>query len=296
MPIRVLIIDDDHLVHTIVRQALEPNGFKVESADEGESGIKKALDIVPDIILLDVEMPGANGYQVCEELRGLPETEETPIVFLSGHGSLQQRMQGYEAGADDYLTKPFESQDLVARLRVLGSYHRDRHELRNQYRLAQATVHSALTGTSEIGVAMAYMEKTIGYTTVEDTIEGLLETADRLDLDIAVRVDTNTGHEGFASEGTISPLEQELLDMSNRERRFMDFGCRTLVHFSAITILIKNMPLDNMERYGRIKDLVPLLLSAANTRLSALTTRKALVDQSDDLKHAFNGIRKNLFK
>ncbi len=204
-------------------------------------------------------------------------------------------MQGYEVGADDYMTKPFEAEVLVARLRKLNEYRAERHELRDQYRLVQATAHTAITGSSELGVAMIYLEKSIGYTSVDDTMEGLLETTDRLNMDCAIRVETATGVQGYASEGTISPLEQELLDSTNRDQRFVDFGCRTLVHFSAITILIKNMPLEDMGRYGRIKDLIPLLLSAANTKLNALKTHHALIDQSDELKSAFTGIRKNLF-
>lgn len=291
----VLLIDDDRLVHKIVRRSIEPSGFVLSLASDGKEGFAKAIEIVPDVILLDVEMPGDNGYTVCSQLRDHPITEYIPIVFLSSHASINERLQGYEVGADDYLTKPFEAENLVARLKVLSKYRRDRLELQAQYRLAQNTAMIAMSGTSEFALAVQYMEKILTYQTVEEILNGLLEVIERLFLDAVILLkDNGTQERWFSTNGTISPLEKELVATAS-DKRFLDFGCRTLVRFDPLYMLVRNMPIEDMERYGRVKDLMPVLLSATETKLNSIQTQMSLMSQSSDLKQSFSFIRRNLF-
>jgi len=120
--IKILAIDDDKISQKFIGRALSDDCFEMNYGDAGAQGFDKAIELNPDIIILDVEMPGMNGYQVCEKLREHPVTKDTPVVFLSSHSTLRDRMQGYEVGADDFLVKPFESDDLVAKMRVLAKY------------------------------------------------------------------------------------------------------------------------------------------------------------------------------
>ncbi|MBL4680450.1 MAG: response regulator [Pseudomonadales bacterium] len=297
MSTNILLIDDDSFLHKMVRRALEPHGFVLRTALDGELGIKAALEEIPDIILLDVEMPGLNGYEVCEKLRNTEQISEIPIVFLSGRSDMRERLLGYEVGADDYMTKPFEADHLVARLRVLSRYSRDRLELRAQYLLAKSTAMTAMSGTSEIAIAMQFMEHSISYTNIEETIEGLLETTDQFSIECCICVFCEDGEIlWFSSEGTISPIEKELISEGKRDSRFVDFGSKTVVNYPDISMLVKNMPLEDMERYGRLKDLLPVLISTVNTKLNAIKTHHALIGESDDLKSSFTEIRANLFK
>lgn len=296
MTTKILVIDDDKFMHKLIKRALEPFDFIVECAPDGQSGIAETLSYQPDIILLDVEMPGTNGYEVCEHLKNLDNVKDIAIVFLSSQSSLRERLQGYEVGGDDYLTKPFEKEHLVARLKVLGKYQKERKEMKEQYRLAQQTAITAMTGTSEISLALQFMERSISYTTIEETMQGLLETTDQFQMDCCVCIHNgNDNYDWFSSDGTISPLEKELVEMSDKSLRFLDFGCRTVAHYQPVSILVKNMPLDDMDRYGRLKDLLPVLLSIVNTKFNALKIYAALITQSKELKHSFIGIRKNLF-
>ncbi|NOR68631.1 MAG: response regulator, partial [Methylomarinum sp.] len=99
----------------------------------------------------------------------------------------------------------------------------------------------------------------------------------------------------FSSEGTVSPLEKELIEMCDKEARFLDFGARTIINYSRVSLLVKNMPLDDMERYGRIKDLLPILLSAVNSKINTLGTQEALTEQSTNLLESFKMIRNSLY-
>ena len=293
--IDVLVIDDDKFIQKVICKALKSGGYSARTADNGELGIAEALRIIPNIILLDVEMPGINGYEVCDRLRNMVETKDVPIVFLSSHSSLRERLQGYEVGADDYLIKPFEAEHLLARINVLHKYYEERQELRAQYELAQKTAIIAMTGSSELGQAMNFMERSLGYTTIDETIQGLFDCTDRLSLDCCSMVVFDNQIYWHLSEGTISPLEKELIAMCDRNTRFLDFGSRTIVNYPIVSLLVKNMPLDDPERYGRLKDLLPILVSGANTKINVLRTQESLTQQSGSMLESSGLIRSNLY-
>lgn len=296
MQINVLAIDDDKFIQKVITKSLNSESLTVLTADNGELGIEHAIRDIPDIILLDIEMPGINGYEVCDRLRSIEETKDIPIIFLSSHSSLRERMQGYEVGGDDYLIKPFEKENLLARVRVLVKYHNEREELRSQYKVAQQTAITAITGVSELALVIRFLEKINTYHSINDLAQGLLETTEQFSIDCCALIIEQERLLWYSSENTsISPLEKELIEMCDKEARFLDFGNRTIVNYPKVSLLVKDMPLEDMERYGRIKDFLPLLLAAVNSKISALSTQEALISQSTQLFESFKKIRSSLF-
>lgn len=292
----VLAIDDDKFIQKLISKTLQSEMMSVRVADDGESGIKEALNKQPDIILLDVEMPGINGYEVCDRLRNTDSTKDIPIVFLSSHSSLRERMQGYEVGADDYLVKPFETEHLIARIRVLVNYHEERNELRKQYELASKSATIALSGSNELSIAMQFLEKSIIYHSINDLAQGLFECTDEFSLECCAMIFETEEPTWYTSESSaISPLEKDLIQMCDKNARFLDFGNRTIINYPNVSLLVKNMPLDDMERYQRLRDLLPVVLSAVSSKINTIGTEKALTKQSDNLVESFKMIRNSLF-
>lgn len=118
---RILLVDDEPaLLHT-VRMALEREGYRVIDAPTGESGVKLALDERPDLVVLDIDLPGMDGFAVCRELRRVYFT--APILMLTGRGHVDEKIFGLNSGADDYLSKPFELRELLARVQALVRRH-----------------------------------------------------------------------------------------------------------------------------------------------------------------------------
>jgi DNA-binding response OmpR family regulator len=113
----VLIIEDEKDIILGLTDALEFEGYHVISAESGEQGISKAAHIHPDIIVLDLMLPGINGYEVCEQIRRRDNT--VPILILSARSQENDIIRGLEAGADDYVTKPFSIGELLARIRTV---------------------------------------------------------------------------------------------------------------------------------------------------------------------------------
>ncbi|MBA3432850.1 MAG: response regulator transcription factor [Actinobacteria bacterium] len=117
-PVDILVVDDERAVRDSLRRALELEGYRVELAEDGEEALRRLeLEPLPDAVILDVLMPGADGLEVCRRLRGAGN--EVPVLMLTARAEIDSRVAGLDAGADDYLSKPFALAELLARLRAL---------------------------------------------------------------------------------------------------------------------------------------------------------------------------------
>jgi two-component system phosphate regulon response regulator PhoB len=114
----ILVVDDHRDLVELVRLHLEKEGYQVQGASTGDAALAAALNAPPDAILLDRSMPGLDGLEVCRRLRRDERTASVPVILLTARASEAERVAGFEAGADDYMTKPFSPRELVARVRA----------------------------------------------------------------------------------------------------------------------------------------------------------------------------------
>ncbi|NRG44233.1 response regulator transcription factor [Bacillus sp. CRN 9] len=114
--IKVLVVDDEERIRRLLKMYLEREDYMIEEAEDGETALVKALENEYDVILLDLMMPGKDGIEVCKEIR---EKKGTPIIMLTAKGEEVNRVQGFEAGTDDYIVKPFSPREVVLRVKAL---------------------------------------------------------------------------------------------------------------------------------------------------------------------------------
>jgi DNA-binding response OmpR family regulator len=287
---KILVVDDDRFAQKLVGRALS-DVYQIRCADDGDQGLMLALEWMPNAILLDVEMPGKTGYEVCEIIRREPRIAKIPVIFLSGNSSLREKMLGFEAGADDYLVKPFEAEFLRAKVaKIVGTF-LEHQELNKKANDAQGMVFEALTSSAELGRALRFVEHTYALGQFDDLAQALFKVMAEFDLVTSVSFLSASGARYYSSNSSvISPLEKELLELLHNQGRFVDFGCRTFVNYRQVSLLIKNMPLNNMERYGRIKDTVPFILGAVDGKVRSLDLHHLLLNQSDSMSKSVDVI------
>jgi DNA-binding response OmpR family regulator len=116
---KLLIIEDEADLSRLLSASFTREGFKVETAFDGEEGVEKTFRFSPDLILLDLMLPKLDGLAVCRYLKGREETKRIPIVMLTAKGTEEDKLKGLEMGADDYVTKPFSIRELSARVRSI---------------------------------------------------------------------------------------------------------------------------------------------------------------------------------
>lgn len=115
----IMVIDDDDLVAQTLQRALKMYGYQVMLASGGTEGLQLARRHPPDLIILDIIMPGADGYEVCRQIRNDPLLYELPVLFLTAKGRDEDKIEGFRAGADDYLPKPFNMEELQLRVQAI---------------------------------------------------------------------------------------------------------------------------------------------------------------------------------
>lgn len=126
---RILVIEDEANIQELIKYNLEKNGYKVVVSDNGIDGLEEAIANVPDLILLDLMLPGLDGLEVCKRLRMDKRTKKVPIFMLTAKSEELDKVLGLELGADDYITKPFSIKELIARIRaVMRRISDDRNE------------------------------------------------------------------------------------------------------------------------------------------------------------------------
>jgi response regulator RpfG family c-di-GMP phosphodiesterase len=160
----ILVVEDSNITRNILKEELEAEGYAVLLAEDGESGLEMARDASPDIILLDLNLPEKSGIDVCKEIKQSRNTSSIPVVILTARNELKDKLSGFDAGADDYLTKPFFTKELVARLKT---------HLRNR---------SSLSSSRQLG--QFYLEMLFGISSaitspfkVDDEVEVILRQA-----------------------------------------------------------------------------------------------------------------------
>jgi len=138
MTARILLVEDDRGLRLTLTHRLASEGYEVQTSADGEDGLRRASSGAYDLILLDVMLPGKSGFEVCRELRR--SGSETPILMLTARGQLDDKVTGLRLGADDYLTKPFEMAELLARIDARLRRARSRVPLEEEHRFGDVVV------------------------------------------------------------------------------------------------------------------------------------------------------------
>ncbi len=290
---KAVVIEDDKISQKYIQRAL--NGVvELYIAGTGSEGMALIEVEQPDLIILDVELPDANGYDLCHEIRHKSEFLFTPILFISGHTSLEERIRGYSSGGDDYISKPFESSEVVAKVKALIRHREHKIDLKNQFKEAQSTAIESMTGASELGLIVQFFEKTYAISNFDQLAEAIFSIFRSLELKSCLIFETKEQAHFFCSEPNSKPIEKEIMTRLREEDRFFDFGQRTQINYPVVACLVKNMPIEDRARYGRYKDVIPPILACANQKVLQLEMEMLLQDHTLKFSESFKDIRMTL--
>ncbi len=272
---RILIVDDStDDIHFILENLKQE--YAVLVATSGE----KALEMIgngprPDVILMDVEMPGMNGYETCRQVKHNPESSDIDVIFVSAHDSTDEKLAGYEAGGSDYLIKPVQTCELLQKVKLVIKDKHVRAAVESEKTQAMQTAMTAISSAGEQGVVVDFMRRSFSVTSVEELARLVVEATSSYGLGNSIQLRTVFGPVNASSSEPMPPLEQEMLSRLKDVGRLRECGSRFVGNFGAVTQLIKNMPEDEGKR-GRLRDHLALLLEGAEARLHALEVQQKL--------------------
>lgn len=278
----LLVVDDEPVNREIMQEILEAE-YQVVFADSGPECIEKAPVLQPGVILLDINMPGMSGYDVCQQLKQDEATKAIPIMFVSALDTLSERLAGYEVGGDEYITKPFEPRELISKVNIALKNRESLDKYKENADMALSTAMTAMNSTSELGVVLHFLRESFQCNDLQALAQSIVDAMQSYGLNSAVQIRTPSEAINHNSSGAVNPLEANVMQRIYKEDRIFDMGRRSIFNYEHVSILAKNMPVDDVDKLGRYKDNLALLAEGADARVQSIMVQMNLKRQRQGL-------------
>jgi len=263
----ICYLDDDETNLQLVISSLEQQ-FYVETLSESLGALEKIRAIKPELVILDVNMPDINGYEMCRLIRQDSDLSGLPVVFLTCLTTLSDRLEGYDAGGDAYLGKPFKIAELTSVIHV--HLHR-RHQLdviQEQMLSAQDMAMTMMKTQSELGEVVQFSRNVSRANNIEAFTSTLFDTLARFGLESSIQINLLSGALHRRSDaGALTGMEQELFELSSGAGRITSFGNKCIYTSKHLVLLVKNVPLEDIELAGRLRDHLAIVVDSADVSL-----------------------------
>jgi CheY-like chemotaxis protein len=271
-------------------------------AEDANQCLEKLKDCAPRAFLLDVKMPGIDGFELCRELRCKPRYLQTPILFLTAELGIDEIVRGYEAGANDYMTKPLQLDVVRLKLKQFLETH-EIHQQKTERALRIAM--AAMENGSEVGVINQFLEGLRECETFSELADHAIEKLKVFGVNAVLTLHHSDGTTTLRSTtNSKNTFELELLNQSVHFEKIKTFGHRCLFTFKHCSLLVRNMP-ECEDKAGRYRDHLASLLNGVEARMSSLEAekqlqhvqkgrvQKALLDLGDSLETVLNRFKEH---
>ncbi|MFC3625432.1 two-component system response regulator [Vogesella amnigena] len=279
----LFVIDDDSLTAQMIEDVLGEQ-FRVRAYLDPLLALQQVAQEQPDIILLDINMPQMDGYEVCRRLKADFDSQDIPVMFLSGLTTLEDRMAAYDAGGQDFMAKPLELALLGAKLDAMLQHRQQREALVQQASYATATAMTAMSNAAEMGQVVQFARKVMLCQDMPCLARELLDAAASYGLSAAVALRNESGSLEMNQEGELSAMESGVLQLIASCGRIVAMGQRAAFNYGGVTLMIRNMPQDDEDRRGRLRDNLAAVAELAAARLETLVLADLAASRLDMLK------------
>ena len=286
----IYAVDDDPMVLDI-HDSLLKEEFSLVLFNSCEACEAAMAGARPDMILLDIELPGKDGYSFCQQLKDDSAYADIPVLFISTHDTVEERLKGYDLGALDFIVKPFKPDELLRKVRATEQIIASQKNLREQLSMSEQLSTLALASMDEAGLVLQFMSKLIGWGNEVEIAEGLLQLMQRYGLSGAVQVRTGTRTYSLSPQGANLPLEVSVLNHVSTMETIFEFRNRGVYNYANATLMVSNMPLHDPDFCGRIRDNLAIAAAGASSRLEAIAAEEAVLDTVSSIRDTLSFIR-----
>ncbi len=290
--LRIVYFEDDEQVAAMTLDYLQSKGHQVVHFDQwpvaGFAAVRDQMADLPDILILDVNLPGADGYQLCQHFRQEYLPDSAGVIFTSGLMADDDILKAFEVGADDYLVKPVRLAELSIKLQQV---HQQRLEFVNRGEQAQAAMQmafSAMRASSELGEILRYQETIHRLPDAASIAAASFEVLQNFDLQASMMFFHESEPVFFRFDGLEKSIERETMLATRTRGRMYHWKQMTFLNYDYVSVLFHNMPVQDEERYGVLKDQICLLFNGMDTRLTTLLMQRQDADKKAKMKSASN--------
>lgn len=285
----VFVVEDDPAILTLLDETLNEL-VAVELFPSAEACLSRLATQKPELFLLDVGLPGMDGTSLCQQLKDDLDTDAIPVTMMSGIDSIDARLSAYDAGAQDFIVKPFKSAELVRKVKIIKNMLEQKRQLSEQAGFAQRTAFSVMNSMSELGVVMQFLSRSFRCATGDEVAQAIFESLTQYDLPGALQYRLRDDVHCVSPQGVDLPLEVSIFERLQTCGRIYQLKNRCVFNFARISILITSMPLDDADKCGRIRDNIAMLGEGADARLAAIEVEQANRRQRDNALRALKQV------
>lgn len=302
---RICIVEPDEIEQDLLHGMLEDD-YPVEIYTSGEDMLKTLKPEQPTLVILETLLTGVTGYQICQTIKTDFAHCRTYIIFLSAKTSVEERIRGMEAGADDYINKPYDVVEVSRKVRSAMDILSSALDLQKQLDYASHTAFQAMSAQSEMGIIMRGVQAVIEASDNANLLQAMFSCLSEFSLKSTIYYEFQGKAEFVASAGrTSTSMEQEIITVVRQSERIWTRGQRCIFTFGNTSLLVLNMPEDE-EKTGRLRDNLCFLMETFEVKVDALNKTQALVNAeqwqqsvknitsllhkaSDELQHSVDG-------
>lgn len=269
-PYKILIVDDAPEDIRLLINALR-NDFALATAKNAEEAITYLNEHPkPSLILMDINMPGQNGYDACRTIKQNPKWADLDILFLSSKDSTQEVLDGFDAGATDYLVKPYTPAILLSKIKQCLASREAKNELAEAAKVANAIAFNAMLETGNLGTVMNFLRASFNIKTLDDLAEETIKALQQFNLIASLHFHTDTQNGHYATDGQPSEIEKNIMArLTESQDPIISKGNRLILIKPNAVILIKNFP-SEPNKASRIKDHLMILLDGIAAKIISL--------------------------
>jgi CheY-like chemotaxis protein len=272
----ILCVDDEPVNLTIMEELLQDN-YELITVNSGEGCLQQVEIQKPDLILLDVNMPEIDGLETCARLKADAETAEIPIIFVSALASQAELMAGYEAGGDDYITKPFSEEILQKKLQIVFASQQRKQELKQISDQAIEALRDNLSDTDELGMVIEFLHQCQTVSTLDELARNVFDCLREFELDSSLLILDEPENRIWFSDDIERPMESQILASLRGQDSVVSFGTRLAISSDHATILVRNLP-SGQKKIARVRGYLTILIEGLDSRIHAMQ-RESLLDQ-----------------
>lgn len=289
---RILIVDDDPIVAGMLGVSLTDADHEVSEAISGEDALSQLVStsnadkkLLPDVIILDIEMgAGMDGYETCRQIRLQEATRDLPVIFLSAHDELEDRLRAYDVGGNDFMGKPFVPDEVLRKVAQAIRIKRRHEATAVEKHYSTETAMTALTTLGESGVTLRFSRGALGCRTQHALATQVIESMAAFGIDCHVQLRAPSETLTLTSHGPASPLEESVIEKSRSMDRIFSFRNRLIVNYDSVSLLVMNMPTTDEDLCGRIRDHAAMIAEAAELAVGNVNLRTEAIARAEELR------------
>ncbi len=267
--------------------------YSLDTAQSGENCLQIVEESRPDLVLLDVNMPRMDGLETCRRLKSSSDTADIPIIFVSALASRTELMAGYEAGADDYLTKPLNEEVLSRKINLVLASQSRKQELKTISDQAVEDLIDNLSSTEQLKMVVKFLSRCQANRDLSELTANLFDCLRILDLECSLLIAENTETHVYFSDEIDRPMERQILESLRDQDRVVKFGTRLAINSDNASLLVRNLPIDT-DSAKELCDNLLILFEGLDARINDLTARQKLLQRYQLLTTVLIAARDNL--